>query len=128
MQIAEAAERASVRSCSTLAYAATGLQALPGPFAAMGTSLPTRIVASSRMIGGMKDSTEALRVTYDDVADAAYIYLVPEIEPGGVARSVFAAGGSGPWTVVLDLDPDGRIIGVEVLGAKNALPAALLVE
>jgi hypothetical protein len=32
----------------------------------------------------VRDSTEPLRVTYDEVANAAYIYLVPEIERGGV--------------------------------------------
>jgi uncharacterized protein YuzE len=59
----------------------------------------------------VKDSTEELRVTYDEEADAAYIYLVPEIEESGVARTVPVDGGDDPWMVNLDVDRDGRIIG-----------------
>lgn len=76
--------------------------------------------------GRVRDSTEPLRVTYDDVADAAYMYLIPEIEAGGVARTIPVDGGADPWMVNLDVDSDGRIIGLEVLDASRRLPAALL--
>jgi uncharacterized protein YuzE len=76
----------------------------------------------------VRDSTEPLRVTYDEEANAAYIYLVPEIERGGVAGTVPVDGGDDPWMVNLDLDSDGRIIGLEVLDASRRLPAALLVD
>jgi uncharacterized protein YuzE len=76
----------------------------------------------------VKDSTELLRVTYDEEVDAAYIYLVPEIEVGGAARTVPVDGGEDPWMVNLDVDSDGRIIGIEVLDASRRLPLALLAE
>jgi uncharacterized protein YuzE len=47
----------------------------------------------------VKDSLEPLRVTYDSEVDAAYIYFVPEIESGGVARTVPVDGGEDPgWS------------------------------
>lgn len=76
----------------------------------------------------VRDSTEPLRVTYDDAVDAAYIYLVPEIEAGSVARTVPVDGGDDPWMVNLDVDSDGRIIGLEVLAASKRLSLALLAE
>ncbi|MDP3952984.1 DUF2283 domain-containing protein [Microbacterium sp.] len=65
-----------------------------------------------------------MRTTYDAEADAAYITLVPEIEPGRPVRNaeVESAGGS----VVLDFDAAGVLLGVEVLGATRMLDAAIL--
>ncbi|MDP2775379.1 MAG: DUF2283 domain-containing protein [Nocardioides sp.] len=74
----------------------------------------------------MKDSIEPLRVTYDPEANAAYIYFVPEIKFGGVARTVPVDGGDHPWMVNLDVDSEGRILGIEVLDARRLLPVALL--
>lgn len=65
-------------------------------------------------------------VTYDDEVDAAYIYFTPDVPPGGVSRTVPVDGGDDPWMVNLDVDVDGRIIGLEVLDAAKRLPAALL--
>lgn len=66
------------------------------------------------------------RVTYDPVADAAYIYLTDKISPGGVTRTVpvdpIAIGGM----VNLDLDAEGVIVGIEVLGARAKLDPELL--
>lgn len=73
----------------------------------------------------MKDSIEPLRVTYDPEANAAYIYFVPEITFGGVARAVPVDGGDHPWMVNLDVDSEGRL-GIEVLDARRLLPVALL--
>jgi uncharacterized protein YuzE len=58
-----------------------------------------------------------MRVTYDPAADAAYVYLVDRIAPGEAKRQVMALDGS----VVLDLDSEGRLLGVEVLAAKQLL-------
>ena len=77
-------------------------------------------------MGKWRDSTQPLCVTYDDEADAAYIYFVPDIQAGGVSRTVPVDGGDDPWMVNLDVDGDGRIIGLEVLHAATRLPAALL--
>lgn len=74
----------------------------------------------------VRDSIEPLRVTYDEEADAAYIYFVPEIRAGGVARTIPVDGGGDPWMVNLDIDRDGRIIGLEVLDARRRLPTALV--
>lgn len=62
-----------------------------------------------------------IRVTFDANADAGMIYLA-DIDPGGVARTVEAVPGS----IMLDFDPDGRLIGIEVLDAKRRLPKQLL--
>ncbi|MFD8249726.1 DUF2283 domain-containing protein [Nocardia sp. NPDC059691] len=66
------------------------------------------------------------RVTYDPVADAAYIYLRHEIPPGGVATTVpvdpIAIGGM----VNVDLDAEGVIVGIEVLDARAKLDPNLL--
>jgi uncharacterized protein YuzE len=60
----------------------------------------------------------AIRVTYSTATDAAYIYLVP-IGPGeskdmdvGVDRNM---------NVNLDYNAEGRLIGIEVLGAAEQI-------
>jgi uncharacterized protein YuzE len=50
------------------------------------------------------------RSTYDDQADALYLYLQDEAE---VARSVVVDDAR-----VVDLDAEGRAVGIEVLGAS----------
>jgi uncharacterized protein YuzE len=74
----------------------------------------------------MKDSTQPLRVTYDDEVDAANIHFTPGIQAGGVSRTVPVDGGDEPWMVKLDVDGGGRIIGLRVPDAARRLPAALL--
>ena len=64
----------------------------------------------------------ALRITFDEQADAAYIQVADAIEAGGVARTDLGERSS----VNLDFDDDGRLIGVEVLNAGQALSADLL--
>lgn len=67
----------------------------------------------------------SLRCSYDSVADAAYIYFDHPISAGGVHRTVpFDPADVG--MVNLDVDDAGRLLGLEVLGAKNRLPAAML--
>jgi len=44
----------------------------------------------------MRDWTRPLPVTYDHTGDAAYAFLGPEIEAGGVARTVPVDGGNDP--------------------------------
>lgn len=65
-----------------------------------------------------------MRTTFDAVADAVYIELVPEIAPGRSVRNeiVETAGG----TVVLDFDQAGVLLGVEVLGATALLDGEFL--
>ena len=71
-----------------------------------------------------------MRATYDGTY-AAYIYL-REIERGGVDYSVMVDLG-GPddrprlGSITLDFDKDDRLIGIEVLSAKDILPWEVLV-
>jgi hypothetical protein len=46
---------------------------------------------------------------------------VEEISAGDVARTVPVHGGEDPWMVNLDVDDDGRILGLEVLDAGKRL-------
>ena len=58
-----------------------------------------------------------VRVTLDDEANAAYIYLVDEIARGGVAPTVTL---DHPAAMInLDLDPEGRVLGA---GAARPVP------
>lgn len=57
--------------------------------------------------------------TYDPQAGATYVYLDDPTSPGGVARTVEVDA-----TVNLDLDADGRVIGIEILGAWPGASAA----
>lgn len=62
-----------------------------------------------------------MRMTYDESADAAYIYLVDVISRGEVAQTRFCDVYFEHGSVQLDLDTQGRLIGIEILGAKNVL-------
>lgn len=52
---------------------------------------------------------------WDEEAQAGYLYIKHDVEPGGVARTVPADN-----RVLLDFDADGRIVGVEVLSCFSA--------
>jgi len=70
-----------------------------------------------------------MRVTYDAVADAAYIALAGPVGDGETAttiHSLLTPGDRGE--VALDFDADGRLLGIEVLHASAVLPAAVLAE
>ena len=64
-----------------------------------------------------------IRVTYDGMANAAYIYLVP-IGAGEATTTVPGEDEAG--SVNLDFDREGRLIGVEVLNARANLPPHVL--
>ncbi|MFF4417067.1 DUF2283 domain-containing protein [Streptosporangium sp. NPDC001559] len=55
--------------------------------------------------------------TYDPDASATYVYLHGPIPDGGVARCVPVDA-----MVNLDLDADGRVIGIEILAAWPQAP------
>lgn len=65
-----------------------------------------------------------MRTTFDAEADAAYIMLTPEIEPGRSVRNEIIETGDG--TVVLDFDDNGILLGVEVLQATKLLEEQFL--
>jgi uncharacterized protein YuzE len=57
-----------------------------------------------------------VKVTYDGSADAAYVYLA-EFGAGASKEQVEALEGR----VILDLDAEGRLLGLEVLTARTML-------
>ena len=62
-----------------------------------------------------------MRITYDEAVDAAYIYLVESIAPGGVARTVVPDIELHAAAITIDLDDHDRILGIEVLGVTRVL-------
>jgi uncharacterized protein YuzE len=63
----------------------------------------------------------SVRVTYDAEADAAYVYLVDEIARGDVAETQVADIPLDQAALTVDFDADGRVLGIEVLGASPVL-------
>jgi uncharacterized protein YuzE len=75
----------------------------------------------------MTEATIPLRVTYDPEANAGYIYLAEEPPSGWrhcktVPLDPIEVGGM----INLDLDGDGRLMGLEVLDARSVLSDQLL--
>ena len=65
------------------------------------------------------------RGTYDRSADAAYSNISPRITFGeAVRQDVHEIDGRGE--VILDFDKDGKLLGVEILGAKSLLRPSTL--
>ncbi len=67
-----------------------------------------------------------MRVTYSQHVDAAYIYLVPPEEGVQAAKTVPCDPLETGAEINLDFDSDGRLVGIEVLGASRHLPRAIL--
>ncbi|HZM30814.1 MAG TPA: DUF2283 domain-containing protein [Acidimicrobiales bacterium] len=69
----------------------------------------------------MASDSRVLRLTYDREADAAYVYLLaPTAVQPSVARTM-----SVDENINLDFDDEGRLVGIEVLGARNLRPELL---
>ncbi|MCU1526673.1 MAG: hypothetical protein JWP75_436 [Frondihabitans sp.] len=64
--------------------------------------------------------TKRLDATYDPEADAAYFSLSPRIGPGKAAKQR-VVGIPENGELILDFDKRGRLLGLEILGAKNLL-------
>jgi len=58
-----------------------------------------------------------MRVSYDEEADAAYIYIKDKILPKEVKKTI-----SLNEDINLDFDKDKKILGIEVLHASKVLP------
>ncbi|TFV82573.1 DUF2283 domain-containing protein [Microbacterium sp. dk485] len=56
------------------------------------------------------------RFTIDPSVDAAYLPVAPLIDAGESVENVVIERSNG--TIVLDLDAEGRLLGVEILGAS----------
>jgi uncharacterized protein YuzE len=66
-----------------------------------------------------------LKVTLDDEVDAAYIYLqVPPYATPQRQESVYSK--MGKYEVIFDIAKNGQLLGVEILGASEALSPEIL--
>ena len=61
-----------------------------------------------------------MKTTFDTEADAAYIYF-KEISPGEVDKTISLND-----SIDIDLDSEGRTLGVEILDASKNLPLGAL--
>jgi uncharacterized protein YuzE len=68
----------------------------------------------------------SVKLTYDVDADAAFIYLVDSIEAGQVAESQMCDLEIREGAVILALDANGHLLGIEILGASRLLSAEVL--
>jgi uncharacterized protein YuzE len=66
-----------------------------------------------------------MKITYDKNTDAAYIYLT-EISAGGVKKTYPCDPAEVKGMINLDFNPEGILVGIEVLGASKKLPKELL--
>lgn len=64
-----------------------------------------------------------IKVTYDRQADAAYIYLKHNIDPGGVATTHMCDIDGLKGDINLDFDSKGQLVGIEILNAFALLPS-----
>ncbi|MCM4078225.1 DUF2283 domain-containing protein [Paractinoplanes hotanensis] len=65
-----------------------------------------------------------LQITYDQEADAAYIYLQPQ--GAQIAKMYPCDPVAVEGMINLDFDAAGRLVGIEVLGARSKLAPELL--
>lgn len=63
-----------------------------------------------------------MKITYDKEADAAYVQLVDEILDGEASTQLHSIDTPGQkGEIIIDFDAEGRILGLEILGAKDVL-------
>jgi uncharacterized protein YuzE len=67
-----------------------------------------------------------MKITYDPQVNAAYIQLIDSIGAGGVDFTYGCDPTEVGGMIHLDFDAGGRLVGIEVLGASEMLPAELL--
>lgn len=66
-----------------------------------------------------------MRITYSKIEDSAYIYL-DTIKAGGVAKTEPCNIEGLKGEVNFDFDKNGRLVGIEILGASKVLPKEVL--
>jgi uncharacterized protein YuzE len=74
----------------------------------------------------VNDARVPLRISYEETVNAAYVYLVDEIAVGAALNTVCVDPIDIGGMVNIDLDANGKIIGIEVLDASGMLPAVLM--
>lgn len=69
-----------------------------------------------------------MKITYDGRVNAAYIYLKRQIGVAEVKKNYVCEQPGLDGEVILNLDEENRLIGIEILYASHHLPAELLKE
>lgn len=64
--------------------------------------------------------------TYDPDADASYIYVASDQAKGDAVRQQHVHCDGSDGQIILDYDRDGRLLGIELLGASSLLQASAL--
>ncbi|MGP3933229.1 DUF2283 domain-containing protein [Nonomuraea sp. KM88] len=67
-----------------------------------------------------------MRIEYNDENDVAYVYLVDTINAGESATQIPVEADEIPGYVILDLDKEGALLGIEIVGASRILRPATL--
>jgi uncharacterized protein YuzE len=75
---------------------------------------------------GMAMMKTTVVLSFDPDADAAYVCLKESRQRGDVARTSFCGIELKDAAINVDFDEDGRIVGFEILGARQLLPRNLL--
>jgi ketosteroid isomerase-like protein/uncharacterized protein YuzE len=89
-------------------------------------SVPFEMDGSLRAsVDGYRAVMTDRRISFDPEADAAYLPLA-EIRPGEAVRQVVVDDIPAEAEIVLDFSADGRLLGIEVIGATAILDPALL--
>lgn len=63
----------------------------------------------------------SVRITYDQDADAAYVYFEDRIADGSVEQTVPSGIDLDRALIAFDFNVDGKLVGIEILGASRIL-------
>ncbi|WP_432925830.1 DUF2283 domain-containing protein [Microbispora sp. CA-135349] len=69
-----------------------------------------------------------MRIEHDRENDAAYVYLVDRIDDGEAETQIQVEAPELRGEIVLDLDRNGTLLGIEVLGASYVLRPEVLAQ
>ncbi|MBE6484988.1 MAG: DUF2283 domain-containing protein [Actinomycetaceae bacterium] len=69
-----------------------------------------------------------MHTTYDGEADASYIGLIDNIRSHDMLTAIHHPDGINEWEINVDFDVKGRLVGVEILFAKEGLPAEFIAQ
>lgn len=67
-----------------------------------------------------------MKLTLDQENNSAYIYLKDGIEDSEVDQTIPAESPAGDGYIFLDFDSNGRLLGIEIIGASIILPKTLV--
>ena len=91
-------------------------------------STPSQVsTVSLLLVGSELEGLYQMKVTYDGESDIAYIAFTV-IEDKGVGKTLDLVLWPNEPGINADLDKEGRLIGLEVFGARRHLPKSLLAK